>query len=328
MSVAESGPLDDKGENPVGTVGPEEAVRPSVDSESAPDRVFFASDPSDSTYDEVRDRLEEDGIEVEDLDPDGIDCEGGEFYLNGEPVSELDASVYLRPKRWTDVGEDWEGFSDLLQLQAYSSIDFYGDPHTAVLAEDKKATKNVFRNLGIGVVDDLSYDEALKQVEEGEEVVVKPRFNSSHGNGVEAVSSQSRLETYREDILEGDYLVEDKLEHGEDSENADMRMVLTGDDFYRAERVGGDGVASNISNGGDYRDPDPLSFEEFEMYRKASEAFGNGFISIDYVREEDGSVNVMEINSTSYTSIDEHLDDNLYDSIAEGLESSFSGGGV
>jgi len=287
--------------------------------EDRPDKVFFASSSSDSTYEHVKDNLEASDIDVEHLSPEDIERDGEDFLLNGENISDLDAKVYLRPKRWTDVGDDWSDIQQMIELNNESSIEFYGDPQVAVLAEDKKATKDVFESVGVGTVDDFSYEDALEKIKEGDELVVKPRFNSSLGNGIESVETEEEIINYREDILEGDYLVEEKIDHGADSENSDMRMVITGEESFRAERTGGDGVASNLCNGGEYQDPDEMSFQEEILRYTASEILGDGFYSIDYIKEDDGSVNVMEINSTSGTKINDQIEDNLYNSISNGI---------
>lgn len=288
--------------------------------EGSQEKVLIASDSfSDSTYSHVKSRLKNDGVEVEDLETDNIEVEEGEVRVNGEKASELDAKVYLRPKRWTDLDESPEDLLDLIMLQR-EGVEFYGDPQTALLAEDKKATKNVFRSSGIGTVEDFTYEEAVEEVEDGEEIVVKPRFNSSNGDGIETVSSTSELEEYEKAISSGEYLAEEMIEHGEGSTNSDMRMIVTGEDVIRKQRVDGDGIANNLSNGGSYAEADPMSYQELQLSAKASEIMGNGFYSIDYIREDDGSVNVMEINSTSGTKIDRTLEKDLYGSIAEGIQ--------
>jgi len=62
-----------------------------------------------------------------------------------------------------------------------------------------------------------------------------------------------------------------------------------------------------------------MSFQEEILRYTASEILGDGFYSIDYIKEDDGSVNVMEINSTSGTKINDQIEDNLYNSISNGI---------
>lgn len=306
--------------------GPAEGLEePSPDygastSEPVDEVLFASSSSSDPTYRKVRHELEEDGIDVSRLDPNDVEERDGEVFLDGERASELDAKVYLRPKRWRSVEDDSELFRDLIDAQE-DGVDFYGDPQAAMLAEDKKATKNVFSSKGVGSVDDFSYEEARSLLEGGEEVVVKPRYNSSCGEDVDLVSSVDELEAYDEEKLRDEMLIEEYLPQGSGEENADMRMVLTGEDTVRAERVNGNGVANNLSNGGKYTEPPEMSDEEQYLEEVGSEVLGEGFYSIDYIRESDGSVKVMEINSTSGTGIDREMEGDLYSSIAEGLKS-------
>ncbi|MFB6175473.1 MAG: RimK family alpha-L-glutamate ligase [Candidatus Nanohalobium sp.] len=304
-----------------GAVEPVAPAQSSVFNDNSVDEVLFASSSrSDDAYKKVKQELESSGVSVSRLDPGSVEEKDGEVFLDGEPASEVDATVYLRPKRWVSVEDNDDIYRKLIDARE-DGVDFYGDPQIAMIAEDKKATKNVFRSKGVGALEDFSYEEALKRVEDGEELVVKPRYNSSCGDGVELVDSRSGLEAYGEDTLE-DMLVEEYLPQGSDGENADMRMILTGKDSVRAERADGNGVANNLSNGGEYVEPPEKSSEEQYLEEVGSEVLGDGFYSIDYIRESDGSVKVMEVNSTSMTGINREMEKDLYSSIAEGVKST------
>jgi len=99
-------------------------------------------------------------------------------------------------------------------------------------------------------------------------------------------------------------------------------MIVLDGEIYRKERSGGDGIANNLDNNGEYVEAPELSEEEKELAQKTEEIFGDGFYAVDYIRDEEGGVKVLENNATPGTKIGDELDIDLDEAIASEAYSS------
>ncbi|MFB6115168.1 MAG: RimK family alpha-L-glutamate ligase [Candidatus Nanohalobium sp.] len=296
--------------------------------EEAVDEVHFASSSSDSTFDDVKASLEGKGASTDRLRPSDIYEEEGEVFVDGVEASDFDGKIFYRPNTWfSDLseGERLEKMSLMMRLDSEYGVDFFGDPQSALISRDKKITKSVYDSKGVGTVEDYSLDEAFDLLDDGEEIVAKPRSGTCQGECVELIESSSELESYvrdkageiSEEAVAEDLLLEEYLPTGEENENYDMRMVVVGDEVYRKERVDGDGIANNLDNNGEYSEPPVMSREELDLANKSKEIFGEGFYAVDYIRTEDGEVKVLENNATPGTKIEKELPVDLKDKIGD-----------
>lgn len=312
------------------------SVEPDVDEDLSEEELVFASSRSDSTFDDVKSSLEDEGVSTERIAPSDVSEEDGDIYVNGVEASEFDGRIFYRPSTWfSDLSRDdqLEKMGLMSDLESQYDVDFFGGAQSALVSGDKKATKEAFSSKGVGTVEDYSVKEAFERVDSGEDVVVKPRKGTRHGDGVELAESSSELESYIEDVqesfdegLEDVLLFEEYFETGENADNSDMRMVVVGDEVYRMERAGGDGIANNLGNNGKYVEPPEMSGEEEELANRTREIFGEGFYAVDYIRTEEGGVKVLENNSTPGTKIDDELEVDLMDRITTQMYSGKASG--
>lgn len=306
---------------------PESGINsPSISSDS--EEVFFASSKTDSTFAEVKASLEGKDASTKHLDPGDIQEGQDEILIDGIEASEFDGKIFYRPNTWfADFSESerLEKMDLMAELETSYDVDFFGQPVAAMVSRDKKFTKQIYESAGIDTVDDYGLEEAFDRLEEGEEIVGKPRSGTCQGDGIELIESASELESYlknyagevSEDAVEENILLEEYLPNDSEDENYDMRMVVLGDEVYRKARVDGDGVANNLDNNGRYVEAPEMSSEEENLAEKTQHLFGDGFYAVDYIRTEDGDVKVMENNDTPGRSIDSKISDNLTEKIAD-----------
>lgn len=289
---------------------------------------YLAASESDSTFSGVRNALEEKDADTKSLRPSDIERKDDEILVDGVEASDFDGSIFYRPNTWfSDLSEEdkVKKMGLMSDLESEYDVDFYGRAQSALISRDKKATKNAYESKGVDAVESYSFDEALNVLEDGGSVVAKPRKGTCQGDCVELVESGEDLEDYMGRVLgdfsEGDVgehlLFEEYLETGSDADNSDMRMVVLNGEIYRKERSGGDGIANNLDNNGRYVEAPDLSDEEKELAEETQEIFGNGFYAVDYIRDEEGSVKVLENNATPGTQIGKELGIDLDEEIAD-----------
>jgi hypothetical protein len=290
--------------------------------------LYLAASESDSTFSGVKNALEGKDADTNSLRPSDVERRGDEIFVDGVEASDFDGSIFYRPNTWfSDLSEEdkVEKMGLMSDLESEYDVDFYGGAQSALISRDKKATKNVYKSKGVDTVEGYSFDEALNVLEDGGSVVAKPRKGTCQGDYVELVESGEELEEYMDRVLGDDLAEEDVGEHllfeeyletGSDADNSDMRMVVLNGEIYRKERSGGDGIANNLDNNGRYVEAPDLSDEEKELAEETQEIFGNGFYAVDYIRDEEGEVKVLENNATPGTQIGEELEIDLDEKIA------------
>lgn len=289
---------------------------------------YLAASDNDSAFSGVKNALEDSDADTNRLRPSDIERNEDEIFVDGVEASDFDGSIFYRPNTWfSDLSEKdkVEKMGLMADLENEYDVDFYGGAQSALISRDKKATKNVYESEGVDAVDGYSFDEAFDVLEDGGSVVAKPRKGTCQGDCVELVESEEDLEDYMDRVL-GDYSEEDVREHlmfeeyletGSDADNSDMRMVVLNGEIYRKERSGGDGIANNLDNNGEYVEAPDLSSDEEELAEKTHEIFGDGFYAVDYIRDEEGDVKVLENNATPGTKIGDELGINLDQEIAD-----------
>lgn len=289
---------------------------------------YLAASDSDSTFSGVTDTLEKRGADTNRLRPSDIERKEDEIFVDGVEASDFDGSIFYRPNTWfSDLSEEnkVEKMGLMADLESEYDVDFYGGAQSALISRDKKATKNVYESEGLEAIDSYSFDEALDVLDEDGSVVAKPRKGTCQGDCVELVESEEELENYMDRVL-GDYSDEDVREHllfeeyfetGSEADNSDMRMIVLNGEIYRMERSGGDGIANNLNNDGEYVEAPDLSRDEKELAEKTREIFGSGFYAVDYIRDEEGGVKVLENNATPGTKIGDELGIDLDEEIAD-----------
>ena len=311
---------------------PDESIEtPSLESPNIEEEVtedfYMAVSESDSTYSGVKGALEEEGSNTEVLRPSDIERGDENIYVDGVEASDFDGTIFYRPNTWfSDFDEDekLDKMGLMAELESEYDVDFYGGGQSALISRDKKATKNVYESRGVDGVESYSLEEAMNKLEEGEEIVAKPRKGTCSGDLVELIESGEGLENYVDRVMgdlgsesiDENLLFEEHYETGEGAENSDMRMVVLNDEIYRMERSGGEGLANNLNNNGDYVEPPEISSEEKKLAEETEDIFRKGFYAVDYIRTEDGEVKVMENNATPGTKIDEELDLDIEKDIA------------
>lgn len=292
------------------------------------DEVKIASARDDSTFDDVRSSLNGKDVSTERIRPSDVYEQDGEFFIGDEKASEFDGSIFYRPNTWFgNLKEEkkLEKMSLMLRMEKEDGVDFFGGAHSALLSRDKRATKRAFESHGVEGVEDYSLEEAEELLENGENVVAKPRNGTCQGEAVELIDSSSDLDKYVNDKvgdlgdIEDKVLFEEYLPTGEENNNHDMRMIIAGDKIYRKERVKGDGIANNLDNNGEYKDAPLMNREELELASKSKEIFGEGFYAVDYIRTGDGEVKVLENNATPGTKIEKEIDGDLKEDITEAI---------
>lgn len=308
-----------------------EIERPSISDdevdEGSDTEFYLAASENDSTFSGVKNALEDEGASTNKLNPYDIERGDDEILIDGIEASDFDGSIFYRPNTWfSNLSEEnkVEKMGLMSDLENDYNVDFYGEAQSALISRDKKATKNVYESEGLDTVDSYNLDEAYDMLEDEGRIVAKPRKGTCQGDCVELVESSDELESYVSNVL-GDFSQEDVKEHllfeeyfetGSGAENSDMRMLVLNGEIYRKERSGGDGIANNLDNNGEYVEAPELSDEEKELAGKTQEIFGDGFYALDYIRDEKGSVNVLENNATPGTKIGDELGIDLDEEIA------------
>lgn len=305
---------------------------PSISSES--EEVYFASSKTDSTFTEVKASLEGKDASTKHLTPSDIEEGEDEIFIDGTEASEFDGKIFYRPNTWFSDFSECKGLEKMelmAELETDYEVDFFGQPVTAMVSRDKRFTKQVYESSGVDTVEDYGLKEAFDRLEDGENLVAKPRSGTCQGKGVELIESASELENYidtyvgevSEDAVEEDILLEEYLPSDSGDENYDMRMIVIGDEVYRKARVDGDGVANNLNNDGRYVEAPKISSDEDKLAEKTQHLFGEGFYAVDYIRSDKGDVKVMENNTTPGSSINSEISDDLTEKIAEEVYRSY-----
>lgn len=299
--------------------------------------VKMASDRDDSTFDEVKASLNGRDVSTDRIRPSDVYEKEGEFFIGDEKASEFEGTIFYRPNTWfSDLSEEkrMDKMALMAHMEKEEGVDFFGGAHSALLSRDKRATKRAFESYGVDSVEDYDLDEAEELLENGENIVAKPRNGTCQGEAVELLDSSSELERYVDNKVgdlgevEDKVLFEEYLPTGKDNENHDMRMIIAGDKIYRKERVNGDGIANNIDNNGEYKEAPLMNREELELASKSKEIFGDGFYAVDYIRTEEGDVKVLENNATPGTKIEEEIDADLKQEVSEAIYQNDADGRV
>jgi len=305
--------------------------RPSISESDTEDdssaEFYLAASETDSTFSGVKNALEDQGASTNTIRPSDIQRKDDEMVVDGVEASDFDGSIFYRPNTWfSDVSleERVEKMGLMADLENEYDVCFYGGAQSALISRDKKATKNVYESEGVDGVESYSFDEAFGRLEDGDSIVAKPRKDTCQGDCVELVESGDELENYIDRVLgdssrdeiEEHLLFEEYFETGAEADNSDMRMILLDGEIYRKERSGGDGIANNLDNNGEYVEAPEVSEEEKRLAEKTEEIFGDGFYAVDYIRDEKGDVKVMENNATPGTKIGDELEIDLDKAIA------------
>lgn len=287
--------------------------------------VLYAGNVDTETRRNITGELVERDLDVTDLAPGDIEEIDGELYIDGVHASALrDKTVFYRQKMFLAGLEDEEKAEKLGQVQALEEdygLDFINSSHGATVCDDKQATKDVLEDAyaevdGVDVPDTYTSMDDIAQLDE-EETVVKKTREGSCGNGVEFLEA-GEVEDFEEDVF-----YEEFVDHY--TEGKDMRgFVIDGKPVGFAERtLESDEIEpKNLANDGHYRESGEVNWNEVYAVREASDALDVDVAAVDYVKQDDGSVKVLEVNATPGTKIDDLLDNNLYGEIADHIEDS------
>ena len=262
-------------------------------------------------------------VQLEEVE-DSIKVKGTDLKakIEGQYINDLEEEkkVVWRPKR---ILEEWETQEDVMEyglLKQSDKLDFNYEPLNTPILNDKAQTKEVLRSHG------LSTPETYDSVDEvSENHAIAKDIDGSQGDGFREIKQNEELEE-----LDEDKIYEEFVNHYDNS-SVDRRMFIVGDRIVSMgdRETNSDQVeAKNINNGGFYKKPESVSMEEINAGEEITDIFGEGIYALDYIRHEDGSIDILEVNDTPGTKLNSELDygEDIFEEIASYVDDPSSYG--
>ncbi len=267
--------------------------------------ILYAGKVDTPTRRKTVEELDEQGYDVTTVTPDDLD--------------ELDdQTVFYRHKMFTSGMTDQESKEAAEQMATAAQetdIDIIQDPQMSWFHRDKNRTSEMLEYAFTGMenvrmAQNYSEEEAF-EILEGDEVIAKPT-NECCGNGIQKIEDAQSLEEYVEEFEQDGYRLEEAVPHEEGYK--DCRAIVLGDGedatvLEVAARENGEGIANNISNGGNYADPGEIFDYEIDAAIEATE--GLEIAAFDYMKTPDGEVVGLEVNPDLGTAINEEYSEEV-----------------
>ena len=185
----------------------------------------------------------------------------------------------------------------LAQLEATGTV-VVNPPKTIEAAVDKYLGLAKLQSAGLPVPPTIvcqTCDAAMDAFEKlGQDVVIKPLFGSE-GRGIARVNDEAMaVRAFK--LLEqlgGVIYVQQFVPH----DGSDMRILLVGDKLFSIRRSNAGDWRTNVSRGATVEAIVPDD-EVVHLARKAAKTLNAGIAGVDLVRQKDGQIFVLEVNSS------------------------------
>lgn len=285
--------------------------------------ILYAGQVDTETRRGITGELLERGIDVTDLKPGDITEQDGELYVDGVHASMLRGkTVFYRQKMFLAGLSDEERESVLDEIRILEEdygLDFVNPSLGSSVCDDKTATKDVLEEAysgidGVGVPDTYTSLDEIAELDE-DEIVVRKAREGSCGEGVEFVEAGD-INEFDDNVFYEEFV--DHYDRGKD-----MRGFLVNDrpvGFAERAMDTESLEPKNLANDGHYEASEAVNWNEVYAVAEAGKALDMDIAAVDYVKQEDGSVKVLEVNATPGTKINEIMDRDLYSEIGDHLE--------
>lgn len=131
-----------------------------------------------------------------------------------------------------------------------------------------------------------------KQVAQNKTIVIKPLFGSQ-GQGVRLLDSNSKLPVPKDAFVDGVYYLQTHIDSG--SNNHDFRVFVINNQPVASMRRSGSGWLNNVAQGADCIGEQDSEIEALAV--QASQALDIDYCGVDIMRDKDGHLWVIEVNS-------------------------------
>jgi len=286
---------------------------------------LFSSDPWSRRAQSLEFSFLKLGVDTKQVIPWKVSRRGStsnhEISMNGEDLSILDRLIVL------DLGANDIGtfFSRVGLLSALTEmgVSIINSLSSILLMRNKAETMRRLISAGLPVPRTLiteSIDDAASFVKEHFPCVLKP-ITGFGGLGVQLIEREfdllniyDYLKFHSQMFGKGAYLLQEYVE----SPGFDIRALVLDDEVIATmQRVGGEGITTNIHSGGTPR-KNPLDVTDLSV--KAAKSVKGRLVGVDIIPDKDGNLWVLEANATpGWTGLQQVTDFDISERIAHCL---------
>lgn len=284
------------------------------------DLVYAETSMSDTRLETAK-RLQERGYSVTSISADQVERNDGEVTVKGKDPSVLeDTTVFYREETYCPP-EGREEERELIEEIESAAGNFVNSLTDVRTAADKRYDHLNLRRHGVDTPDQFnSVSDAKRHVENGGQIIAKDRRGKG-GSGFELFDEEI-------DNLEDGKIYQEAIDTTSNRfEERRGFMVGQRATAIQAREDDRDEItAQNIQTGAEYYDPDSISASELDSLERASMAAGGDITAVDYIKDvETGDITVLETNKTPGTGINESAEEDIFDHMADYLESEITG---
>ncbi len=264
---------------------------------------LFSSDPWSKRAQSLEESFRNLGVEAIQVIPWKVSRRGStnvhEISMNGEDLSLLDLLIVLDIGA-TDIGAFFNRVG-LLSALTEMGVSVVNSVSSLLLMRNKAETMRRLVSARLPVPKTLiteSIDDAAIFVKEHFPCVLKP-ITGFGGLGVQLIEREFDLENIYDYLKfhsqlfgKGAYLLQEYVK----SPGYDIRaLVLDGEVIATMQRVGGDGITTNIHTGGVPREN---TLDVSDLSLKAAKSVKGRLVGVDIIPDVDGNLWVLEANAT------------------------------
>ncbi|MFW9786390.1 MAG: RimK family alpha-L-glutamate ligase [Candidatus Thorarchaeota archaeon] len=286
---------------------------------------LFSSDPWSRRAQSLEESLLKLGVDAKQVIPWKVARTGSttkhEISMNGEDLSELELLIVLDLGA-NDIGTFFNRVG-LLSALTEMGVRVVNSVSSILLMRNKAETMRRLISAGLPVPRTLiteSIDDAASFVKEHFPCVLKP-ITGFGGLGVQLIEREFDLDNIYDYLKfhsqmfgKGAYLLQDYVE----SPGFDIRaLVLDNEVIATMQRVGGEGITTNIHTGGVPREN---SLDVTDIALKAARSVRGRIVGVDIIPDREGNLWVLEANATpGWTGLQQVTDFDISERIAHCL---------
>jgi RimK family alpha-L-glutamate ligase len=264
---------------------------------------LFSSDPWSKRAQTLEESLLNLGVDTIQVIPWKVIRRGStskhEISMNGEDLSLLDLLIVLDLGA-TDIGAFFNRVG-LLSALTEMGVDVINSVSSLLLMRNKAETMRRLISAGLPVPETLiteSIDDAAAFVKEHFPCVLKP-ITGFGGLGVQLIEKEFDLDNINDYLKfhsqifgKGAYLLQEFVK----SPGFDIRALVLDDEVIATmQRVGGEGITTNIHSGGI---PRKNTLDVTELSVNAAKSVKGRLVGVDIIPDVDGNLLVLEVNAT------------------------------
>jgi len=286
---------------------------------------LFSSDPWSRRAQSLEESFRRLGVDAVQVIPWKVSRTGSinehVIMMNGEDLSLLDRLIVLDLGA-NDIGAFFNRVG-LLSALTEMGVDVINSVSSILLMRNKAETMRRLISAGLPVPKTLiteSIDDAATFVKEHFPCVLKP-ITGFGGLGVQLIEREFDLENIYDYLKfhsqmfgKGAYLLQEYVE----SPGYDIRALVLDDDVIATmQRVGGEGITTNIHSGGV---PQQNTLDVTDLSLRAARSVKGRIVGVDIIPDLEGNLWLLEANATpGWTGLQQVTDFDISDRIAHSL---------